>query len=154
MAPGVGVTFAPGRTRIRPSMMIESVAETPLRTMRSPSAVGPRVTSRGSTVPLSVTTISSLRDWSVTTALSGTSSTIWGSEAGARTWANWPGSSSRSGLANTARRRRVPAPRLSWLSTKSIWPLWLQWFSSTSRAWTETTLSWAERSLPAATPRL
>ena len=81
--PGCGVTLPPGRARTSPLMMTRSVGARPVRMIRRPSSViGPGRTTFGSTVPSSFTVITTLRDWSVTTAASGTSIASCCSEAG------------------------------------------------------------------------
>src|SRR5690606_38639118 len=70
--PTRATTLLPGKAIWVPAIITRSVGSSPPRTTRNPPSItGPRVTSRAATVPSRPTTSSSLRVWSVCTAVSG-----------------------------------------------------------------------------------
>src|SRR5271155_3048607 len=81
ITPGCGVTLPPGRARSMPSITTLSVGSMPERITRSPSNSGPVCTTLGTTVPSALTVITTLRDWSVVTAASGSSREGCGADA-------------------------------------------------------------------------
>ena len=118
------LTGMPGKnTFCTPLTITLSPALSPVSTMRSPSAVRPRVTSRRWAWCLASTTYTYLRSWSVSTALSSTSIALNLPLPSTRTRANRPGVNARSALSSNARARMVPVAGSTWLSRKSTTPV-------------------------------
>jgi hypothetical protein len=104
----------------------------PLRTILSPPGCdGPGRITRGSILLSGPSTMSCLRDWSVTIAASGTRIASYSGEPGTRMRPNWPGVIRPFAFGKVARPRTVPLPSSTTLSTKFIAPWSVQSCSST-----------------------
>jgi hypothetical protein len=107
----------------------------------------------GTTVPSPLTVSSTLRDWSVTIAASGTRTTSCSGEPGTRMRPNMPGVIRYPGLGVMARPRMVPLVWLTTLLTKFMVPGCSQSVSSTSLTSIGVSRSRVEGSSPAAAAR-